>query len=225
MRRMLNGRRGAPSNTRTEGRRWRLKTPSAGLLVAIVALVVALSGTAYAGMTLGKNSVGTKQLKNKAVTNGKLAKNAVGTGKIANGAITAGKLSTGLVVPSATNATTAASATALANVTYVQSAVKTAANGTATTPKSTPGAASCPTGTFAISGGFDTSATGVEISQSAPQGATATTPATAWGGFVDNFNATGTQTFHAWVVCTPVTAGTLSQLTMATAKAQAGATR
>ena len=52
-----------------------IKTPStqvtreagAALAVSIVALVVAMGGSAYAGITLGKNSVGTKQLRNGAV--------------------------------------------------------------------------------------------------------------------------------------------------------------
>lgn len=47
--------------------------PSAGLVVSIIALVVALGGTSYAAFTLPKNSVGTRQLKNKAVTLAKIA--------------------------------------------------------------------------------------------------------------------------------------------------------
>lgn len=45
---------------------------SPSLVVSIVALIVALGGTAYAGVQLGKNSVGTPQLKNGAVKTSKL---------------------------------------------------------------------------------------------------------------------------------------------------------
>ena len=54
-------------------RRMRLKEPSPALIVSVVALVVALGGTSYAAFSLPKNSVGTKQLKNRAVTKPKLA--------------------------------------------------------------------------------------------------------------------------------------------------------
>ncbi len=81
-------------------RHLRKHAPSPALVVAIVALVAALGGTSYAAFTLPKGSVGTKQLKNKAVTNAKLGPNSVGTGKIRNGAVTASKINTsGLTVP------------------------------------------------------------------------------------------------------------------------------
>ncbi len=68
--------------------------PSASMIVALIALVMAMGGTSYA-MTLGKNSVGSKQLK----------KNAVTTKKIKNHAVTAAKINpTGLTVPHATTA-------------------------------------------------------------------------------------------------------------------------
>lgn len=52
------------------------------LIISIIALFVALGGSAYAGIQLSKNSVGTAQLKNGAVS----------TSKVKNGAITKGKL-------------------------------------------------------------------------------------------------------------------------------------
>jgi hypothetical protein len=45
--------------------------------IALVALFVALGGTSYAALVPGPGSVGTKQLRNGAVTNKKLAKHAV----------------------------------------------------------------------------------------------------------------------------------------------------
>ncbi len=68
----------------------RLTSPS--LVISTFALLLAVGGTSYAALTLPHNSVGTKQLKNQAVTNAKLANNAVGTAKIKNGAVTASKL-------------------------------------------------------------------------------------------------------------------------------------
>lgn len=53
--------------------RFTLRRPSPALVVSVVALVVALGGTSYAAFTLPKNSVGTRQLKNKAVTPAKVA--------------------------------------------------------------------------------------------------------------------------------------------------------
>ncbi len=48
------------------------RKPSPALLVAILALIVALSGVAYAAVKLPKGSVGTKQLKNNAVVSSKV---------------------------------------------------------------------------------------------------------------------------------------------------------
>jgi hypothetical protein len=47
--------------------------PSPALLIAIVALVVAMGGTSYAAFHLGKNTVGSSQLKHDAVRSSKVA--------------------------------------------------------------------------------------------------------------------------------------------------------
>jgi hypothetical protein len=223
MRQLMQRRRGSRTATPTTGdgayrRRWlRLPTSGAALAVSVVALVVAMAGSAYAGVTLANNSVGTKQLKNGAVTNAKIAGGAVGNGKLANGAVGPAKLKSGLVVPNATNAinaTTAVNATALAKVTYIQSQpiASPAGGGTVNTPSDTAGAVACPTGTQAIGGGFFTSAAAQEISESEPTfGGGATKPATGWNGFVDNFGNTA-QTFSVWAICTPVTADASTQV-------------
>jgi hypothetical protein len=59
--------------------------------VAVLALFVALSGTAYAA-TLPRNSVGTAQLKKNAVTAPKIKKNAVTTRKLRKDAVTGAKV-------------------------------------------------------------------------------------------------------------------------------------
>jgi hypothetical protein len=78
------------------------------MVVALIALVVALSGTGYAALNqqVPDHSVGTKQLKDGAVT----------TIKIARGAVTARKINpAGLTVPNATHAAHATNATNATN--------------------------------------------------------------------------------------------------------------
>ncbi|HEU4393576.1 MAG TPA: hypothetical protein VFR04_08085 [Solirubrobacterales bacterium] len=65
------------------------------MIVAIIALVAALTGTAFAA--LGKNTVGSKQLKKNAVTAAKIKKSAVSEAKLGNGAVSAAKLKDGAV--------------------------------------------------------------------------------------------------------------------------------
>jgi hypothetical protein len=92
----------------------RIPTPS--LVISLIALFVALGGTSYAAITaLPKDSVGTKQLKNNAVT----------SAKIASGAVTAAKINTsGLTVPSATHAASADSATNATSATTAANATE-----------------------------------------------------------------------------------------------------
>ena len=62
---------------------WR---PSPGLAVAAIALLVALGGASYAAVSLPRNSVGTAQLKNGAVTPPKVSKKTVALFKGQRGA-------------------------------------------------------------------------------------------------------------------------------------------
>jgi hypothetical protein len=68
----------------------RVRLPSPAMVVAILALVAGFSGGAWAAKSgkLGKNVVGTGQLKANAVTNPKLANNAVDTAKLKDGQVT-----------------------------------------------------------------------------------------------------------------------------------------
>jgi hypothetical protein len=71
------------------GRHWR--GPNPATVVAVIALIAALTGTAVAArdaIKLPKNSVGSRQLKRKAVTTGKIANNAVTGRHVAPGSIT-----------------------------------------------------------------------------------------------------------------------------------------
>src|SRR4051794_28312802 len=62
------------------------RRPSPALVIAVIALIFALTGTAWAA--LGKNSVGSKQLKKNSVTKSKIKKEAVTAAKIKKGTIT-----------------------------------------------------------------------------------------------------------------------------------------
>jgi hypothetical protein len=80
------------------------------MIVAVIALLCALTGTAYAA--LGKNSVGSRQLKAKAVTTGKIANNAVNGAKVANGSLSGEDINLNALgtVPAATSAASASNA-------------------------------------------------------------------------------------------------------------------
>jgi hypothetical protein len=91
-------------------RKFRLKAPSPALVVATVALVVAMAGTGYAAF-----KVGTKNIKNGAVTTKKLHNGAVTTKKIKDGAVTAAKLDLGGASPAAFARVSAAGALDTAN--------------------------------------------------------------------------------------------------------------
>jgi hypothetical protein len=64
-------------------------------VIALIALFVALAGTSWAAVKLGKNSVKTKNIASKAVTAKKLANGAVRTEKLAQGAVTNAKVAAG----------------------------------------------------------------------------------------------------------------------------------
>ena len=84
-------------------------------VVATIALIAGLSGGtlgAYAAMSVPRNSVGSRQLKAKSVTNGKITNATITGGKIAEETITGAniKMSALGTVPEAANATNASNA-------------------------------------------------------------------------------------------------------------------
>ncbi len=86
------------------------RRPQPAMIVAVIALIASLSGTAFAA--LGQNSVGTRQLKAKAVTTGKIANNAVTGVKVADGSLSGADINMSALgtVPSAQSAQSADSA-------------------------------------------------------------------------------------------------------------------
>src|SRR5436190_12477077 len=53
------------------------RRPSPATVISLVALLVALGGTGYAAVSLPRNSVGTAQIKNEAVTKAKINKKTI----------------------------------------------------------------------------------------------------------------------------------------------------
>jgi hypothetical protein len=103
----------------------RLRRPNPALIISTIALIVAMGGTSYAAFALPKNSVGTKQLMNGAVSGSKIAKGAI-TGANVN----FGSLGT---VPSANNANHARSADTATNAGHATSADTAISAGDAST--------------------------------------------------------------------------------------------
>jgi hypothetical protein len=87
-------------------KRIKLGAPSHSTVVAYLALLLAISGTAYAANHLPKNSVGSKQLKKNSVTKQKVKKNAIVTAKIKNQAIIGAKVKDGTLTGKQVNAST-----------------------------------------------------------------------------------------------------------------------
>ncbi|MET0686983.1 MAG: hypothetical protein ABW060_16815 [Solirubrobacteraceae bacterium] len=87
--------------------------PTFANVAALLALVIALGGTAYAAVSLPRNSVGAKQLKKGAVKKSKLAKGAVTGAKVANGSLTGKQIDASTLgqVPSSARAARADNAT------------------------------------------------------------------------------------------------------------------
>jgi hypothetical protein len=103
-------------------RQW-IGRPSPALVIAMVALITSLTGSAWAAFgdeafrqnkkpRIAKNSVGTRQLKAKAVRTGKIARNAVNSAKVKNNSLTGADINVNKigVVPSAISAAAAGNA-------------------------------------------------------------------------------------------------------------------
>jgi hypothetical protein len=102
---------------------FRKRLTYANVMSTLAVFLVVAGGSALAAGTLGKNTVGTKQLKNNAVTGAKIKNGAVTGSKIAAGAVGASSINTaGLTVPNASHAATADTAGKAATATKATSA-------------------------------------------------------------------------------------------------------
>jgi hypothetical protein len=89
------------NSTRASFRRPRGWRPSPAMAVALLALVIAMSGTAIATTQLSKNSVGSRNIKPGAVTHSDLRNGAVRGSKLGDSGITDDKLAKGAVTAQA----------------------------------------------------------------------------------------------------------------------------
>jgi hypothetical protein len=102
------------------------KLTYANIISTLCLFLLLGGGAALAAGKLGKNTVGTKQLKANAVTAAKIKNAAVTAAKIKNGAITGAKVDLGTIgtVPSATKADSATTAITATNATNATNAAK-----------------------------------------------------------------------------------------------------
>ncbi len=82
------------------------------MVVALIALAIALGGTAYAKFSIPPHSIGTPQLKAKAVKSSKIANGAINATTVANGTLTGADINTEALgaVPKAAEASKVADA-------------------------------------------------------------------------------------------------------------------
>ena len=73
------------------------RRPSPALIVALVALIVALSGTGYAATQLSRNSVTSAAIKSGAVKRSDIGRNAVNSDKVADRSLRASDLAAGVL--------------------------------------------------------------------------------------------------------------------------------
>jgi hypothetical protein len=66
---------------------FRLRRPSAPLVISVVALFFAFGGASYAALSIPQNSVGTRQIRNNAVTYQKIAPGTIGSARINQGLV------------------------------------------------------------------------------------------------------------------------------------------
>ena len=175
------------------------------MLVAFVALLVALGGTSYAVATLPARSVGTRQLKDAAVTRAKIKNNAVNGSKVARDALTGREIREASLagVPSSVNAQHAAasdragSAAAVDQVVYRSAAQTVAPAPSDVEDSSAVATASCDAGRLVTGGGVrveDPAATAVV--ESFPDGG-----GRSWTARVDNTDTTSAHNFTVYAVC------------------------
>jgi hypothetical protein len=94
------------TDTLEKGPAMTLPRPSHATVVAYLALFVALGGTTYAAVNLPANSVGTKQLRDGAVTGSKLHLHAVGANDVVNHSLTGSQIAGGSLTGAQINAST-----------------------------------------------------------------------------------------------------------------------
>ena len=142
----------------------KMRRPSYSAVTSTLALIVALGGGAYAA-AIADNSVGTRHLKDDAVTNAKVADGAVGTAelkkdavvtsKIKANAVSGGKIKNGTIGQDDLGGS--------ARKVFGWEELKTMPNVTLPVTGSDEAQVTCPAGKVAVGGGFWRSHTDIEI--------------------------------------------------------------
>jgi len=180
----------------------RLRRPSPAMVVAFIALGLALGGTSYAVVKPGKNSVGTRQLRNNAVTAAKLRAGAVDSTKVRDDSLTGQDIneSTLGAVPSAVQAAGADRAVvtdSLAQVVYrTTTATIGPAPGNGTSSESDLTEARCPEGHRVIGGGIQLLEDSMSQVDGYPSGG-----GTGWTGRAANDDVTAPHSFTVYAIC------------------------
>jgi hypothetical protein len=187
-------------------------------VVAVLALFVALGGSAYAAGVLPANSVGTPQLKAGSVTSGKVKDGTLKAVDFAKNQLKGPKGSPGLAGPTGPAGQVDASQVytrPLSDARYLRAGLVSVVVST-TLPGDTAGGvtATCPAGHQAISGGADSSNIGdvfltnfgpeVELSSVVGVSDGLHAAPTAWRAFAANEETGLTHTFKAVVICAPI---------------------
>jgi len=179
----------------------RLRRPSPAMVVAFIALGLALGGTSYAVVKPGKNTVGSRQLRNNAVSAVKLKAGAVDSSKVRDDSLTGQDIneSTLGAVPNAVQAAGAARAAVadgLAQIVYtVTSATLGPAPGNGTSSESDPTEARCPAGHRVVGGGIQ-----LEDSMSQVDGYPSS-GGTGWTGRAANDDVLAPHSFTVYAIC------------------------
>jgi hypothetical protein len=174
------------------------------MVVALLALLLALSGVSYAASRLPAHSVGARELKSKAVSRAAIRANAIDGSKVADGSLsgvdlnvaTLGKVPAAGAADRASASDHAGAAGALDRVTYRGTPATVGAAPSATTSTIAAATASCDAGQVVVGGGVrveDVDSTAVV--DSFPDGG-----GTAWTAHVDNSD-TAAHSFSVFAVC------------------------
>ena len=179
----------------------RLRRPSPAMVVAFIALGLALGGTSYAVVKPGKNTVGSRQLRNNAVSAAKLKAGAVDSSKVRDDSLTGQDINeaTLVAVPSAGQAAGADRAAVTDSVAQIVYRTTTAtlgpAPGNGTSSESDPTEARCPEGHRVVGGGIQ-----LEDSMSQVDGYPSS-GGTGWTGRAANDDVLAPHSFTVYAIC------------------------
>ena len=186
-------------------RQWLHRHLSFANITSLIALVFAMGGTGYA-LTLPKDSVGSKQIRNNAVTSSEVATRSLRANDFARGQLPVGARG----APGATGPAGAPGANGAQGLPGVVGAVTVQRTDFGLTDGTSSGASvPCPAGTRAIGGGASIAAPtseDIHATVSRPD-RTGVAPLdgetfTGWRvAYVNPLNGTGTTTVHAFAVC------------------------